>query len=161
MQLVITVQQCDGQTPATKIGAAAVLFLSIDIVWLVVLPRLIEKYHGGVMYLQPLRDNASAKWTNHSRLPSVLGFLAVAAISATVASVVSAPDAPAAAGALAGAVIFSIFDITTWLTTPEWSIQNAVVDTAYGSMAWAAVFAVLHALWPAAECYHRLNEIEP
>lgn len=150
MQFVV--QQCPTGAPSQgqKFSAAIALFLAIDVAWLVVIPLIMTRCNLTPWHLHPVIKNAGIKWQDKTStvLASVVGFVAVAVISAFVASTISAPDAPAAAGALVGFVIFSVYDITTWVTIPGWTSVNAVIDTAYGSAVWAVVLTVLHAAFP-------------
>ena len=123
------------------------MFLCIDALWLIVIPRTLAHFGYDAGYLQPFRDNVAGKWGSRAAAASLTTMVAVALISAAVASVIRS-SIPAATGAVLGAIIFGVFDLCTWLSTVGWTARKAVIDVAYGSAVWAAVISVLQTLEP-------------
>lgn len=80
------------------------------------------------------------------RIVTALLFYATAA--AAVAGTFEPPtlSAAAASGALLGFAIFTVYNVTTWSTTPGWPILNACLDVAYGVVVWAALLSVQRAV---------------
>ena len=109
-----------------RVVTALVAFLVLDGVWLGVLGPALGVYEGKY-------EAVSA------RVPVAVGLYAL--LAACVVSLVVAPSANerAAGGALLGFLAFATFNLTHWALTPSWDMSVALVDTLYGTMAWAGV----------------------
>jgi uncharacterized membrane protein len=74
--------------------------------------------------------------------------LLYAAISAAVAATVTADTEAeaAAAGAVLGMLAFAVFNITTFAMNQDWTATVAIIDTAYGTAAWATMCAAQYSV---------------
>lgn len=149
MNIRVNVSDCSAQSPATltKFAVAVPMFVCIDALWLIFIPRTLAHFGYDTGYLQPFRDNVANKWGTRAATASLITIVGVALMSASVASVITS-SIPAATGAVLGAIIFGVFDLCTWLSTAGWTVRKAVIDVAYGSAVWASVISVLQTFEP-------------
>ena len=68
-------------------------------------------------------------------------------LASLAASVLAADDAPTAAalGALLGALVFGVYNITVAAYLPKPSVVAAGLDVLYGTVAWTVLLSVQHA----------------
>ena len=77
-----------------------------------------------------------------------VGILLYALMSSAVAATIIADSVEnaAAVGAMFGMVVFATFNITTFGINANWEIPMGCIDTVYGTVSWAVLFAVQYSI---------------
>ena len=118
--------------------------------------KYLQKFACGALFLLAL-DALWITGTKNAYLPYIstrsqpiiiMGYILYALLAGAIAASFTAPTlgGAASAGGLIGFLVFSVFNLTTFITNAKYPFWLASLDTLYGTIAWVLMFVVQSAV---------------